>query len=116
MVATISLRFLGVAQINRDNSPVQGLRSRKAVGLLSFYLNGCPDFETWLLYERERWQQRVMQMLETLILHERERGAYRQALHYATMLLQFDSFSEVAHRHVMLLLALDGQRSASLAQ
>jgi predicted ATPase/DNA-binding SARP family transcriptional activator len=81
-----------------------------------FYLNGCPEFETWLLCERERWHQQAIQALETLILYERNRGAYRQAVPYATRLLQIDPCREEAHRYLMSLLAIEGQRAAALAQ
>ncbi len=84
--------------------------------MAGFYLDKCPNFETWLLAEREHWRQQLEETLTTLIQHERVRGAYRKALPYAIKLLRQDPYNEAAHRYVMGLLALNGQRSAALNQ
>jgi DNA-binding SARP family transcriptional activator len=80
------------------------------------YLDGCPEFETWLVTEQEVWRQRMAGLLNALIAALSEAGAYRQAMDYAGRLLALDPWREEAHRQVMLLQALTGQRSAALAQ
>jgi predicted ATPase len=81
-----------------------------------FYLDGCAEFEIWLIAERERWQQRVTGALQTLVRHYIERGAYQEALRYAARLLALTPWREEAHRQMMWLLAHTGQRSAALTQ
>jgi DNA-binding SARP family transcriptional activator len=80
------------------------------------YLDGCPDFETWVAGQQEAWRQRMAALLGRLIAAHTEAGAHEVALAYAQRLLDLDNWREEAHRHVMLLLALTGQRTAALAQ
>ena len=81
-----------------------------------FALDGCPDFELWLVRERERWQRLVADAWSALIAHHRFTGNYETAIVHARSLLAYIPWQESAHRHLMLLLALSGRRSAALAQ
>ena len=81
-----------------------------------FALAGCPDFELWLLRERERWQRLAANAWSALIAHHRFNGNYEAAVTHARRLLAHIPWQESAHRHLMLLLALSGRRSAALAQ
>lgn len=77
---------------------------------------GCPRFETWLTGEQERWRKRMTDVLQRLIAVSRERGLYAQALAYAMRILDLDPWREDAHREIMLLHALAGERTAALMQ
>jgi predicted ATPase/DNA-binding SARP family transcriptional activator/Tfp pilus assembly protein PilF len=79
-------------------------------------LDGCAEFELWLVGERERWRQRTVQALETLSTHHSQRGEWEEGLHFARRLLALEPWREETHRQVMRLLARSGQRSAALAQ
>ena len=79
-------------------------------------LNGCPDFEIWLLGQQEYWRQQVTESLDRLIGHHLHWGDEAQAQQYARQWLTIEPWREEAHRHLMLLLARNGQRSAALAQ
>ncbi|HBY97701.1 MAG TPA: adenylate cyclase [Chloroflexi bacterium] len=79
-------------------------------------LDNCPDFEIWLVQERERWRQRVAQVLHALVLHHSGQREYAQSLRFASRLLELEPWREEAHRQVMALLALSGQRGAALGQ
>ena len=79
-------------------------------------LDGCAEFELWLVGERERWRQRAVQALETLISHHGQRGEREEGLRFARHLLTLEPWREDSHRQVMRLLARSGQRSAALAQ
>ena len=81
-----------------------------------FALDGCPDFELWLVRERERWQRLAADAWSALIAHHRFNGNYDAAVTHARRLLAYIPWQESAHRHLMLLLALSGRRSAALAQ
>lgn len=74
------------------------------------------EFETWLLAERERWQQRGVSILTSVAEELEGQGSYRRALRHAQHLLKMMPWHEKAHRHVMRLLALSDQRSAALKQ
>jgi predicted ATPase/DNA-binding SARP family transcriptional activator/Tfp pilus assembly protein PilF len=84
--------------------------------LEGLYLEGCAEFELWVLAERERWRQRVLRALETLVAHHSQRGEYEASLHFARRLLALEPWREATHRQVMRLLARSGQRGAALAQ
>jgi ABC-type oligopeptide transport system substrate-binding subunit/DNA-binding SARP family transcriptional activator len=84
--------------------------------MAGIFLDDAPEFETWLVTERERWRGRLVQVLRVLIAHHTERGEYAQGLRFAARLLALDPWREEAHRSLMRLFALSGQRSDALAQ
>jgi len=79
-------------------------------------LADAPEFEEWLLLEREATLQQALRALSALADAETLRGAYEQARAYAARQLALDPCREEAHRQAMRALALAGQRSAALAQ
>jgi predicted ATPase/DNA-binding SARP family transcriptional activator len=84
--------------------------------LAQFSLAGSIAFEEWALLRREQLQQLVLRALESLASYHERRGAYEQAHAYAARLLEIDPWREAAHRQVMRVLTLAGQRSQALAQ
>ncbi len=84
--------------------------------LEGLYLEDNPDFENWLLGERERWRGRTKTILKYVIDGHIRRGRYTDALHHAWHLLQLAPWDEETHRQIMRLLAWTGQRGASLRQ
>lgn len=80
------------------------------------YLNDCPDFEIWLVREREYWSQQVTRILTTLVTHFATGGQYERGLHVARRLLAIEPWREDGHRYLMRLLALSGQRNTALVQ
>jgi predicted ATPase/DNA-binding SARP family transcriptional activator len=84
--------------------------------LEGLHLDGCADFEVWLTGERERWRRWAGRLLGDLVAHHTELGERHEALRYARRLLELEPWQEEAHRQVMRLLALDGQRAAALRQ
>jgi DNA-binding SARP family transcriptional activator len=80
------------------------------------YLEECPEFETWLVGERERWRQRVTWVLGELVAHHVRRSEHGQGLRFARRLLELEPWREQAHRQVMRLLAESGERGEALAQ
>jgi DNA-binding SARP family transcriptional activator len=79
-------------------------------------LHNCPEFETWLLTQQEIWRQRVARVLKRLIDIHYDRGEYEQGLVFASQLVNLDPWREEAHRLMMLMLALSGQRITALLQ
>jgi len=84
--------------------------------LAGLYLDGCAEFEVWLVGERERWRQRVAWVLGELVAHHSRCGEYERGLRFARRLLALEPWREATHRQVMRLLAWSGQRGAALAQ
>uniref|UniRef100_A0A7C3DV55 Bacterial transcriptional activator domain-containing protein n=1 Tax=Meiothermus ruber TaxID=277 RepID=A0A7C3DV55_MEIRU len=74
----------------------------------------CPDFDDWLLVQREKLAELRRMSLAALSDGLEQAGQYREALAYAERLLEQDLLSEVAHRRVMRLLYLSGDRPAAL--
>ncbi|MGD8624776.1 MAG: BTAD domain-containing putative transcriptional regulator, partial [Anaerolineae bacterium] len=83
-----------------------------------FYVRQAPAFEEWVLAQRARLRELAVQALHTLAVHHTRRGeaGYPVALDYVTRLLALEPWREEAHRQLMLLLALSGQRGAALAR
>ena len=99
-----------------------GERWEEAVELLGgeflegLYLDDNPDFENWLLAEREYWRGRAEAILVHVIEGYIQRGRYSDALRHAQRLLQLIPWNEQAHQQAMRLLAWTGKRGAALRQ
>lgn len=86
--------------------------------LEGLYVNDAPQFENWVTGQRERLRRLALRGLDELTRRYRQEGAQGrgQALLYTERILAIEPWQEEAHRQLMLLLALDGRRSAALAQ
>ena len=84
--------------------------------LEGFYVRDAPAFEEWVLPERERLRQKMLQALYRLAAYYTARGHYARGIDYTTRLLALEPWHEEVHQQMMLLLALSGQRSAALNQ
>ncbi len=84
--------------------------------LAGFSLPGCPAFEEWVLFEGERLQRLVLDTLNRLSDWYGKQGKAERALEYSRRQVELEPWLEEAHRQVMRLLALGGQRGAALAQ
>ena len=81
-----------------------------------FSLADSPEFEEWVLFQRERFQRLMMEALTRLAQGLEAQGDLERALDYARRQVDMDPWREKAHRQMMRLLALSGQRAAALAQ
>lgn len=76
----------------------------------------CPEFEEWLLIQREAMHLRALARLARLAdCHERL-GRLAGSLPFARRYLELEAWSEEGLQRLMRLLALNGQREAALAQ
>ena len=80
------------------------------------FFDESPEFETWLLTQREYWRQQLAVAWQRLIDHYRRQGDYARALAFARRLLALDTWQESAHQQVMALLAHSGDFNGALAQ
>ncbi len=79
-------------------------------------LEGCAEFELWVVGEQERWRRRMVNVLRALMAHHGRSGEYGEGLGYGRRLLELEPWHEEAHRQVMRLLGWSGRRGAALAQ
>ncbi|MCB0223357.1 MAG: bacterial transcriptional activator domain-containing protein, partial [Anaerolineae bacterium] len=84
--------------------------------LSDFYVHNAPDFEAWVLEERQRFHIMVVEALFALVDDYIRQADYEAALAANRRLLKLEAWSEPAHRQQMLILARLGERSAALAQ
>ncbi|HEX6862437.1 MAG TPA: AAA family ATPase, partial [Thermoanaerobaculia bacterium] len=77
---------------------------------------GCPGFEAWRAAEQARLRAAALGVLQTLAESYGRRGEHRLGIHYARRRVAIAPSSEEAHRDLMRLLALSGQRTRALAQ
>jgi DNA-binding SARP family transcriptional activator len=84
--------------------------------LAGFSAGAGPAFEAWLAAERARLRVAAAGALHKLIESYRRRGEYRFGVHYARRLVALEPLSEDAHRELMRLSALAGQRNRALSQ
>ena len=57
--------------------------------MAGFYLDGCPEFETWLVREQEAWRQQVTGILDCLTVYHGLRRQYNEAQSYVKRWLAF---------------------------
>lgn len=83
--------------------------------LAGFFVKDSPAFEDWMLTQQVRLRDAAVEVLRKLIDSYRRRGEYRFGVHYARRLVAVEPLSEEAHRELMRLLGLSGQRNRALA-
>ena len=73
-------------------------------------------YQDWCIFERERFQNMFLGMLQKLIAYCESRQMYQQGLSYCSLILQWDRACERAHRRMMRLRYLAGDRTGALRQ
>jgi DNA-binding SARP family transcriptional activator/predicted ATPase len=81
-----------------------------------FHLHDAPDFETWVVVERERFQQMALASLAHLATSAQGQNDFDKAAAFTRRILALEPWREEAHRQLMTVLAQSGQRSAALSQ
>lgn len=84
--------------------------------LEGFSLPDNSAFEEWLQGRREKLQQQMLAVLESLAANAMQQSAYSKVVTYARRQLEMDNLCESAYRQLMLALAHLGQRTEALAQ
>lgn len=79
-------------------------------------LPDCPDFEDWLLLQRESLRCHALALLEHLSNHFEQHGELQRALPHARRLVELDPWQESGQQRLMRLLSRNGQSAAALAQ
>lgn len=84
--------------------------------LEGFFLHDSPAFDHWTQRIAERTRRQAATLLAILALTCAQSDRLPKALHYARRRAELEPWNEQAHRHLMRLLAEDGQRAAALHQ
>ena len=119
---------VGTAQINKSGDIgadrcsetlpqlVQAVELYRGDFLEGFTLRDSPAFDDWQFFESDRLRRAFAQILEILVGCHREWAEYELALGLARRWLALDALHETAHRALMELYAISGQRTAALKQ
>jgi DNA-binding SARP family transcriptional activator len=81
-----------------------------------FVLGDSAAFEEWAALKPARLRQQLLDTLRCLITYDERRGAYHDAQRTAWRQMEIDPWGDEAHRQLMRVLWLNGQRSAALDQ
>jgi predicted ATPase/DNA-binding SARP family transcriptional activator len=97
------------------------VRLRQVVGYRGDFLKGfqvkeAPEFEEWVITQREHFHLLALRLLDALATHSASQGEYLEAIQYARRILELEPWREETHRSLMLWLARSGQRSAAIKQ
>jgi DNA-binding SARP family transcriptional activator len=106
--------------INNQQSTIRNLQSAIALYrgpfLEGFSVPDSAPFEEWITLKREQLGQHAIRRLRRLADFHEACGVYDQARSYAQRQVELEPWLEEAHRQLMRIEALSGQRSAALAQ
>lgn len=103
----------GMAGDTLDAGAVRVLRQATDL-YLDELLVGC--YYEWCEFERARYQQMYLAMLDKLLDHTQSQGHYELGIDYGLRALRCDRARERTHQRLMALYALAGDRSAALRQ
>ena len=73
-------------------------------------------YHDWILFDRERLQNKYLIMLDKLLRYAREHREYEAGQSYGEMILRHDPAQERTHRQLMSLYYSAGDRTAALRQ
>ena len=73
-------------------------------------------YQDWVLFERERLQNKFLLMLDKLIAYSQAQQEYELGQSYAQRILEYDPARERTHRELMQLFYLAGDRTSALRQ
>ena len=119
-----ALLALCATHAHRQDATCAACAERRAAALAhyrgpfldKFSISDSDLFEEWATITRERLHQQALAALDALAIYHERRGDYAEALRFTLRQLDLDPWREEAHRQAMRVLALNGQRSAALAQ
>ncbi|MCG3209673.1 MAG: hypothetical protein FOGNACKC_03300 [Anaerolineae bacterium] len=103
-------------QLAADNQLAAAANLYRDDFLAGFTLPDCPEFDEWQFFQAESLRQELAALLDALTEQHTARQEYDPAIGSARRRLALDPLHEPAHRQLMRLYALAGQRSAALRQ
>lgn len=110
-----AIQFRQLAESSSANPEARLSDIEKAVSLYRGELLEGVD-EEWCELERSNLRTVYLSLLKELVAANRERARYSKAIEMARRIVDLDPMDEDAHRELMLLFHLEGNRSAALGQ
>jgi len=118
--------WLDVAEFEHAITPVRGIQGRDLEPQAAQSLQSAVQLyggdllegwhQDWCLYERERLQNAYLGILDKLMGYCETHQEYEAGLEYGVRILRYDRSRERAHRRLMRLHCLAGDRVAALHQ
>ncbi len=84
--------------------------------MTGFTLRDSAEFDDWQYLQSDALRRVLTGALQKLVRCHENKGSYETAIGHARRLLNLDPLHEPAHRSMMTLFELNGQRSAALRQ
>jgi len=84
--------------------------------LEGFYVRNSPAFEVWVRQERARLSRLSLEGLNKLTAWFQDQKDFNTGIKYTRKWLHLDPLSESAHAQLIMLYALNGQRSSAIRQ
>jgi len=109
-------KFEELSKINDVDHLKRAITLYRGDFLEDFPYLGSDPFEEWLNFKREEFRLQAINLLQIITNHHAGRGEYQQAFPFVRKQLELQPWLEEAHQQLMRLFALDGQRSAAMAQ
>ncbi len=109
--------------VAQNSGPAPELQARQLAQVVAQYqgeflagltLSDSPEFELWLLRERERWRQQIVTALDYLSSYQARQGNVRAAEAALRRWIELEPWQEEAYRALMRLLADHGRRAEAL--
>ncbi|MCG8346176.1 MAG: hypothetical protein MI924_00165 [Chloroflexales bacterium] len=115
-VITVEQAFVNTYELPGHALDEQAARSLQAA--VQLYRGALLEgwYQDWCLYEREKWQNMYFMMLDKLIVYCTKHDEYDSGISYGMQLLHFDQTNELAHRRLMRLHHLRGDRTTAMHQ
>jgi DNA-binding SARP family transcriptional activator len=118
--------WLDIAEFEQAFGHVQGVRgqqldlatAQKLQNTVQLYQSDLLDgwYEDWCLYERERFRNMYLAMLDKLLSYCEAHQQYEAGMMYGTQVLKYDQARERICRRLMRLHYLAGNRTSALRQ
>jgi DNA-binding SARP family transcriptional activator len=116
-LAVDARRFRSLARLGATPHELeQAVALFRGAFLEGFSVRDCPEFDAWFAYEADALARELGAALGRLARTLLERGDYGSAIPHAQRWLALDELHEPAHRELIRLYALNGDRAAALAQ
>ena len=111
-------RFLNMVDVEDIESLHQAARLFRGDFLEGFYIRKSPEFEFWVLGERSRCREKILEVLDHLVFHHATQGqaGWDSAIEFVMQRLTIEPWHEETHRKLIRLYAMTGQRSKALKQ
>ena len=92
----------------------QAVRLYRGDFLDQLSLDDCPEFESWIVIQREQLRILILQALASITDFHLLRQEYDTAQYYASRQIEIDSLQERAYQQMMTALAMDDRRTEAL--